>query len=87
MSLIYSRKSVEPRMDPCGTTALTGYSCVDFTSRTTWSHLLLRTEEARPNTWPKIPYNLSLWRRLACQTLPKTLDISKAKAQVVPEKT
>ena len=25
--LMYSRKSVGPRMDPCGTPALTGYSC------------------------------------------------------------
>ena len=26
---MYSRKSVGPKMDPCGTPALTGYSCED----------------------------------------------------------
>ena len=35
---MYSRKSVEPRMDAWGTTALTGYS-EDFPSRTTRSRL------------------------------------------------
>ena len=29
--------------------------------------------------------NLNLWRRLACQTLPKALDISSATAQVAPD--
>ena len=46
---MYSRKSVGPRMEPSGTPALTGYSCEDFPSRTTRSHLLLRKEEIRPN--------------------------------------
>ena len=32
-SLVYSRKSVGPRMEPWGTLALTGYSCEDFPSR------------------------------------------------------
>ena len=32
---MYSRKSVGPRIDPCRTPALTGYSCDDFPSRTT----------------------------------------------------
>ena len=48
-SLNYSRKSVRPRMEPWQTPALTGYSCEDFPSRTTRSHLLLRIEEIRPN--------------------------------------
>ena len=42
MSLIYSRKSVGPRMQPWGAPALTGYSCEDFPSRTTQGRLLLR---------------------------------------------
>ena len=46
---MYSKKSVELRMEPCGTPALTGYSCEDFTSRTTQSRLLLRKEEIRSN--------------------------------------
>ena len=52
---MYSRKSARPRMEPSGTPALTGYSCEEFPSRTTWSHLLLRKEEIRPNmTWNSI---------------------------------
>ena len=58
-------------MEPWGTLALTGYSCEDFPSRTTRSRLLLRKEEIRPNIWPEIPSDLSLWRRPACQTLSK----------------
>ena len=46
---MHSRKSVGPRMEPSGTPTLTGYSCEDFPSRTTRSHLLLRKEEIRPN--------------------------------------
>ena len=44
-----SRKNVGPRVEPCPTPALTGYSCEDFPSRTTRSRLLLRKEEIRPN--------------------------------------
>ena len=46
---MYSRKRVGPKMESLGTQALTGYSFEDFPSRTTWSHLLLRKEEIRPN--------------------------------------
>ena len=49
---MYNWKSVVPRMEPWG---LTGYSCEDFLSRTTWSCLLLRKEEIRPNIWPAVP--------------------------------
>ena len=79
-----SRKSVGPRMDSWGTPALTGHSCEDIPSRTTQSCLLLRKEEIRPIIWPEIPYDLSLQRRQACQTLSKDLDISSATAQVAP---
>ena len=48
-SLMYSRKSVGPKMEPRETPALTGYSYEDFPSRTTRSRLLLRKEEIRPN--------------------------------------
>ena len=27
---MYSRKSIGPRIEPCGTPALTGYSCEDL---------------------------------------------------------
>ena len=72
---MYSWKSIGPRMQPSGNPSLTGYSCEDFPSRTTRSHLLLRKEEIRPNIWPEIPQDLSLRSRTACQTLSKTLYI------------
>ena len=78
---MYIRKSVGPRMEPWGTPASTRYSCEDVPSRTTQSCLLLRKEEIRPNIWPE----LSLWRRPACQTLSKALDISSATGRVAPD--
>ena len=36
-----------PGMEPWGTSALTGYSCKDFSSRTTWTHLTEK-HEIRP---------------------------------------
>ena len=82
---MYSRKSVGPRKDPWGTSTLTGYSCENFPSRTTWSQLLLRKEEIRPNIWPEIPEDLSLWRRPARQTLSKALGISNGTVGVAPD--
>ena len=72
-------------MEPWGTPALTAYSCEDFPSRTTQSRLLLRKKEIRPNIWPEIPQDLSLWRRWACQNLSKALDLSSATARVAPD--
>ena len=57
---MYSRKSVGPRMEPCGTPSLTGYSCKDFPYRTTHSCLLLRTGKVRPNMQTEIQEDLSL---------------------------
>ena len=42
-------------MGPWGTPALTGYSFKDFPSRTSWSCLLLRKDEIKPNIWAEIP--------------------------------
>ena len=72
---MYSTQSVGTRMEPWGSPALTGHSCENFPSRTTRRHLLLRKEEVRPNISPEIPQDLSLWRRPACQTLSKALEI------------
>ena len=74
---MYSWKSVETR-----TPALTGYSCKDFPSRTTQSHLLLRKDKIRPNIWPEIPKDLSLCGWSEYQTLMKALDILRALVQV-----
>ena len=82
---MYSRKCVGPRRDPWGTPALTGYSCDVCHSRTTQSCLLLRNKEIRPNSWPEIPSDLSLWRRPAWSTLSKAFNISSATAQVAPD--
>ena len=53
---MYSRKSVEPRMECCGTPALTRYSCEDFLPRTTVSYLLLRKKRSKAKylTWNSI---------------------------------
>ena len=75
-----SRKSVKSRMEPWGTPALTGHPCGELPSTTTWSHLLLRNDKIRSKC-STIPYELSLWRRPASQTLSKALDISIATAQ------
>ena len=84
-SVMYTRKSVGPRMEPWGTPPLPGYYCEDFSSRTTQSHTLLRKEEIRPNIWPEIPEYLSLSRRPACQTLWNPLDVSSATAGVATD--
>ena len=77
-----SSKSVGSRIEPWGTPALTGYSFEYFPSKTTQSHLLLRKDKIMPNIWPEIPSELSFWRRQACHTLSKALDISSATAWV-----
>ena len=82
---MYSRKSVWPKMDPSGSPVLTGYSCEDIPSRTTSGCLLLRKEEIKPNIWPEILQDLSLWKRSECQTLSKALDISSTGAQITPD--
>ena len=74
-SLMYSRKRVGS-WSLGGTPALTRCSCEDFTSRTIWSHLVLRKDEIRPNI---------LQRRPACQNLLEALDISSATAQVASD--
>ena len=52
---MYSTISVGPIMEPWGTPALTGYSCEDFPSRTTQSHLLLRKKQIIANILLEIP--------------------------------
>ena len=82
---MHSRKSVGPRMEAWETPASTRYFCEDFLYRTTQSHLLLRKVNMRPNIWPIIPSDISLWRRPARQTLSKALGISRATARVAPD--
>ena len=49
------------------------------------SCLLLTNDEIRPDIWPAISEDLSLWRKPACQTLSKALHISSATAWVAPD--
>ena len=37
------------------------------------------------NKWPQIPEDVSLWKNLAYQTLPKAMYISSATAWVAPD--
>ena len=46
---MYSRKGVEPRMEPLETPALTGYFCEEFPSRTIRDRLSMRKEEIMSN--------------------------------------
>ena len=52
---MYIKKNAERRTKPWGTKTLTKYSCEDFPSRTTQSHLSLRKCKIKPNFWPGIP--------------------------------
>ena len=71
---MYSRKSVKSRMECWGTSFL-GQIPIH-------NHLRLAITEKRqmPNSWSKIPWELSLRRRAAYQTLSKIWDISSAAA-------
>ena len=51
----------------------------------TLSHLLLRKEDIRPNIWPEIFEDLSLWWGQWCQTMSAVLDILSATVQLVPD--
>ena len=79
-SLMYSRKSIEPRMD-----LLTRYYCEDFPSRNTRSCLMQRKDKIRPNYRPKIQWDLRLSRNRTCQTVLEALDILSATVRVVPD--
>ena len=52
-------------MEPWGTPARTGYFFEEFPSSSTRSRLLMSKNKIRPNTSPKILWNLNLWRRPA----------------------
>ena len=79
---MYSRKNVGPKIKPW-TPAFTGYPCEDFPSRATQSCLLLRKDKIGSNTWPEIPWDLSLWRSV-WHILLKDLCKSSATAWVAP---
>ena len=67
------------------TAALTEYFYKDFPSRNSQSRPLRGKDKTKPNSQPEIPWDMSLWRRPACQTLWKPLDISSIIAPKVPD--
>ena len=71
-------------MEPRGTPPLV-LSTKDFPFKVSRSHLLLRKEELNLKTWPKVPEDLILLRRLASQTLSKAFDILSAMIWVAPD--
>ena len=46
-SLMYSKKSVGPKIQPWGIPALNGHSCEHFPFRTTWTSLLSMEDEIK----------------------------------------
>ena len=75
-------KGVGPKMEPWGTPGWTRHSCNDFSPRTTQSRLLLRNEELKSNTQPKIPKKNGVYEE---DQHAKASDISNAAAQVAPD--
>ena len=78
-----NRKGVGPRIEPWGIPALTAF----FSRLLIQNHLKLsftKKRRNRPNISPEIPQVIRLWKRPACQTLSKSLDISSARARVAP---
>ena len=82
-SFIYIRESVGTTMQPWGTLELTGYSCEDFPSRTSQSHLLLRKKK-KYLTQNSIRYKFVKKANIRFGTLSKALDISSVTAGVAP---
>ena len=78
---MHGRKIVGPGMEPRGTPALTGYSCEDFSSRTTGSRLLLRKEEIKPHIWSEI---LKLVKKASMSKLVKSLGYIKCYSSSSP---
>ena len=75
------KKKIGPRMEPCGTPALTGnHSDVWSLSSTLWN--LILKELWRCNRESETPTDLGLNISPLCQTLSKALDISRNTPQV-----
>ena len=71
--LMYSRKSVGPKMEPWGTPVLSGYSCEDCPSRATRSCLLLRKDKVWANIRPEMQQDLDLCDKTSMPNPVKSL--------------
>ena len=82
MSLMYSKKSIGPRTEPCGTPDVT--SVVSDRARLTETRWLRfdRKNVIQLCVLPVIPYEVSLDRRRLCRTLSKALTKSRRIASV-----
>ena len=78
-----SGKIVGSRIGPCETRVLLGYSCKVVPFRTTLSHLFLRNDEITLEKRPKIPQEMSLSNRSACQSV-KSLGYIKCNSSSSP---
>ena len=83
MSLMYSKKSIGPRTEPCGTPDVTYYVVSDRAPLTETSCLRFdRKDVIQLCVLPVIPYEVSLDRRRLCGTLSKALAKSRRIASV-----
>ena len=83
MSLMYSKKSIGPRTEPCGTPDVT-YVMSDRAPLTETRCLRFdRKYVIQLCVLPVIPYEVSLDRRLLCGTLSKALAKSRVLHQFV----
>ena len=82
MSLIYSKKSIGPRTEPCGTSDVT--SVVSDRAPLTETRCLRfdRKDVLQLCVLPVIPYEVNLDRRRLCGTLSKALAKSRRIASV-----
>ena len=82
MSLMYSKKSIGPRTEPCGTPDVT--SVVSDRAPLTETRCLRfdRKDVIQLCVLPVIPYEVSLDRRRLCETLSKALAKSRRIASV-----
>ena len=77
MSIIYKRNRRGPRIEPCGTPALTEVQKEFIPGKTTRCLLSVRYSENQVSNDPETTADLSLKRRPLCQTLSKALLISQ----------
>ena len=71
------RNNKVPKMDPCGTPALTVFQDDSFPFITTICFLLVKYYLKHKSKFPTIPIFFNLKRRPLCHTLSKALLISK----------
>ena len=83
MSLMYSKKSIGPRTEPCGTPDVTNYVMSDRAPLTETRCLRFdRNDAIQLCALPVIPYEVSLDRRRLCGTLSKALATSRRMASI-----